>query len=100
MNQDTFKPFVQELVNAARSADPEAAKARAAVAVNSVGTMVQPKRGERSTAFSTAVDTLGDAIQAARGAKLARTGNKKEAGTEQPAKSLAELLAESAQESE
>ena len=96
MNQDTFKPFAQELVNAARSADPEAAKARAAVAVNSIGVMSTPKRTERPTAFSTAVDTLGDAIKASREAKLARARDNKE--KPEAAKSLAELLTESAQD--
>jgi hypothetical protein len=67
--------------------------------VNSIGVQSTPKRGERPTAFSTAVNTLGDLIQAARGAKLAQAWDNKETETEQPAKSLAELLAESAQDS-
>jgi hypothetical protein len=103
MNQDTFKPFVQELVNAARPANDETARKNqesAALVIKSVGSMIQPKRTVRPTAFSEATDFLGDAIKAAREAKLARVRDNKETETEQPAKSLAELLTESAQDSE
>jgi len=58
--------------------------------------MSTPKRTERPTAFSTAVDTLGDAIKASREAKLARARDNKE--KPEAAKSLAELLTESAQD--
>jgi hypothetical protein len=54
----------------------------------------------RPTAFSEATDFLGDAIKTAREAKLAQARDNKQADTEQPTKSLAELLAESAQDSE
>jgi hypothetical protein len=60
----------------------------------------QQKTPVRPTAFSEATDFLGDAIKAAREAKLARVRDNKETETEQPAKSLAELLTESAQDSE
>jgi hypothetical protein len=53
------------------SAAPDAAKARAAVFVNSIGAMSTPKRTARPTAFSEAADFLCDAIKAAREAKLA-----------------------------
>jgi hypothetical protein len=55
------------------------------------------KRIARPTAFSEAADFLCDAIKAAREAKLARVRD----NTEQPeAKTLAQLLTESAQDSE
>ncbi|MGA8478955.1 MAG: hypothetical protein WB696_13440, partial [Chthoniobacterales bacterium] len=65
--------------------------------LNSVGVMFQPKR-ERSTAFDQAVNLVADKIKAARGAKLARARNSKE--KPEPQKTLAELLAESAQATE
>jgi hypothetical protein len=105
MNQDTFKPFVQELVNAARPANDEAetkAQKVASLVVNSVGVHSTPRRTVRPSAFSEATDFLGDAIKTAREAKLTRTRDNKETDIEQPkaAKSLAELLAESAQDTE
>ena len=101
MSLESFSRLSQAIKEAAESADREVAKACAAVFVNSIGVQSTPKRGERTTAFSKAVDTLGNAIQAARGEKLARARNNKETDTEKPeAKSLAELLAESAQDSE
>jgi len=65
-------------------------------------TISKPKRTERPTAFSEATDFFGDAIKAAREAKLAQARDKKESESEKPQtpKSLAELLAESAQDSE
>jgi hypothetical protein len=95
MSLEHLSRLSQAIVNASETASQEAktkAQKDAALVVNSIG--------ERSTAFSTAVDMLGDAIKTARGAKLARARDNKEIETEQPAKSLAELLAESAQNSE
>ena len=91
MSLESFSRLSQSIKDAAEAADPEVAKARAAVAVNSIGSMSVPRRTERPTAFSKAVDTLGDAIKAARGAKQP---------VKPEAKTLAELLAESAQDSE
>jgi hypothetical protein len=95
MSFESFSRLSQAIKDAAEQADPEAARKAAALAVNSVGTMVTPKKAERTTAFTAAVDYLGDAIQAARGAKQAKKADKPEAQ-----KSLAELLSESAQEVE
>jgi sirohydrochlorin ferrochelatase len=92
MSFESYSRLSQSIKDAAESADPEAAKARAAVSVNSIGSMVTAKTGARKTQFSAAVDTLGNALQAARSAK--QTERK------ETAKSLAELLAESAQEAE
>jgi len=103
MNQDTFKPFVQELVNAARPANEEATRksqVAAALVVNSIGSMVTEKREVRKTAFTEAVDFIADKLKAAREAKQAKVQDTKKTETAQPAKSLAELLAESAQDSE
>jgi hypothetical protein len=98
---ESFKRLSQSIVDAAEVANKdEARKAAAIVVSNSIGVQSTPKRNERSTAFSTAVDTLGNAIQAARGAKLARAQNNKETDAERSTKSLAELLAESAQRDE
>ncbi len=91
---ESFSRLSQAIVDAAEVANKdEARKAAAIVVSNSIGVQSRPKRNERSTAFPEAVDTLGDAIQAARGAKL-------DAEKPEAAKSLAELLAESAQDSE
>jgi hypothetical protein len=98
MSLESFSRLSQAIKEAAESADAEAAKARAAVSINSIGVHSTAKRTERSTAFSTAVDFLGDAIKAAREAKLARARDNKETETEKSeAKSLIDLLRESAQ---
>jgi citrate lyase alpha subunit len=76
--------------------DADAAQKAAALVVNSVGQHSLPKRPAiKQTQFDRAVDLVGDAIQAARNAKLGRTRDNKETDTEQAkaAKSLAELLA-------
>jgi len=100
MSLESFSRLSQSIKEAAESVDPEVAKAHAAVTVNSIGVQSTPKRTARLTAFSTAVDTLGNAIRVARGAKLAQARNNKETDTEQPeAKTLAQLLVE-AQDSE
>ena len=99
---ESFKRLSQAIKDALPANESEARKnqSAAALVVNSVGVMSQPKRGERSTAFSEAVDTLGEAIQAARATKQAKVQDTKKTEATQPAKSLAELLAESAQDSE
>jgi ornithine cyclodeaminase/alanine dehydrogenase-like protein (mu-crystallin family) len=103
MNQDTFKPFVQELVNAARPANEEATRksqVAAALVVNSIGSMVTEKREVRKTTFTEAVDFMADKLKAAREAKLAQVRDNKEIDAEKPkAKTLAQLLVE-AQDSE
>ena len=55
---------------------------------------------EKATEFSIAVDFIADKLKAAREAKQAKVQDTKKTETAQPAKSLAELLAESAQDSE
>jgi hypothetical protein len=97
--EETFRRLSQSIVDAARPSTEAQANANqesAALVINSIGSMVQPKRGERSTAFSTAVDALGNAIQAARGAKLARARDNNTEKAE--AKTLAQLLTELAQD--
>jgi citrate lyase alpha subunit len=72
--------------------DADAAQKAAALVVNSVGQHSLPKRPAiKQTQFDRAVDLVGDAIQAARNAKLGRTRDNKEQA--KAAKSLAELLA-------
>jgi len=104
MSLESFSRLSQAIVNASEAASIEAktkAQKGAALVVNSVGVMSQPKRTVRPTAFSEATDFLGDAIKAAREAKLARARDNKKTDAEKPqAKSLAELLAETAQDSE
>jgi hypothetical protein len=102
MSLESFSRLSQAIKEAAESVDPEVAKAHAAVSVNSIGVQSTAKRTVRPTAFSEATDFLGEAIKTAREAKLARARDNKETNAEKPeaAKSLAELLAESAQDSE
>jgi hypothetical protein len=102
MSLESFSRLSQSIKEAAESVDPEVAKAHAAVTVNSIGVQSTPKRTARPTAFSETADFLGDAIKAAREAKLAQARDNKERDTEktEAAKSLAELLAESVQDSE
>ena len=99
MSLEHFSRLSQAIKDAAESSEPEAAKARAAVSVNSIGVMSHPKR-ERTTAFDQAVNLVADKIQAARATKQAKIQDTKKTEIEQPAKSLAELLTESAQDSE
>jgi hypothetical protein len=100
--EETFRRLSQSIVDAAKpSTEDEAREAQkaASLVVNSVGSMIQPKRTERPTAFSEATDFLGNAIKAAREAKLAQARDKKETDSEKPAKTLAQLLVK-AQDSE
>jgi hypothetical protein len=95
MNQDTFKPFVQELLNAARPANEEAetkAQKSAALVVNSIGVHSTHKRTVHPSEFSKDAEFLGNALKAAR--------DTKQPETPEAVKTLAELLAESAQDSE
>jgi hypothetical protein len=99
MSFESFSRLSQAIKEAAESAEPEAVRKSAALVVNSVASMVTPKRRERTTAFTAAVDYLGDAIQAARHTKQSETKSKK-ADKPEAQKSLAELLSESAQAGE
>lgn len=89
---ETHSRLSQAIKDAAEQANPEEARKAAALAVNSVGAMFTPKRGERPTAFDAAVNTVADAIAKVRASK--QTEAKKTEKTEQPEaqKSLAELL--------
>lgn len=96
MSLESFSRLSQAIVDAAEVANKDEARKAAALVVNSIGSQVTPKRTERPAAFSTAVDTLGDAIKAAREAKIARARDNKGTDAEKPeaAKSLAQLLVE------
>ena len=98
-----FSRLSQAIVNASETASQEAktkAQKDAALVVNSIGVQSTPKRTERTTAFDQAVNLVADKIQAARATKQAKVQDTKKTETDQPAKSLAELLAESAQDSQ
>ena len=92
MSFESFSRLSQSIKDAAKQADTESARKAAALAVNAVGAMSTPKRGERPTAFDAAVNTVADAIAKVRASK--QTEAKKTEKTEQPEaqKSLAELL--------
>jgi hypothetical protein len=99
MSLEHFSRLSQSIKDlAAEPADKNKAHKAATLVVNSVGVMSTPKRTARPTDLAQATDFIGDAIKTAREAKLAQTRDKKEAGAEQPAKSLAELLSQSAQD--
>jgi hypothetical protein len=96
--EEKFARFSQSIIDAARPANDETARnnqAAAALVVNSIGSMVQPKPAAvKQTQFDKATNLLGDAIQKARAEKLAvnrETDSKAQ-------KSLAELLTETAAE--
>jgi len=103
MSLESFSRLSQSIKDAAEATSIEAktkAQKDAALVVNSIGVMSQPTRTVRSTAFSEVTDFLGDAIKAAREAKLARARDNKKTDAEKPeAKTLAQLLVE-AQDSE
>src|SRR5882757_4533766 len=100
--EENFRRLSQSIVDAARPSTDGQAKASqeaAALVVNSIGQMAQPKRATRQKyAFDEAIDLVAGSLKTAREAKLARTRNNKETDTEQP-KTLAQLLVE-AQDSE
>ena len=103
MSLEHFSRLSRSIKDASETASQEAktkAQKDAALVVNSVGVQSTPKRTVRPTAFSEATDFLGDAIKTAREAKLAQARDNKQADTERSTKSLAELLAESAQRDE
>jgi hypothetical protein len=93
-----FSRLSQAIVSASEVANTDKAQKNAALVVNSVGVMSTPKRTARPSELAEATDVIGSAIKAARDAKQAQTRDKKEAGAEQTAKSLAELLTETAAE--
>lgn len=86
-----FSRLSQSIVNAAEPADKDKAHKAATLVVNSVGSMVQPKRTVRPTDFSEATDFLDGALKTAREAKQAKFQDTKKT-EDQPAKSLAQLL--------
>jgi len=111
-----FRRMSQTIKNAERPTTEEAAhKAQdaAAIVVNNpleaaIGSLKGVKvkhtkrQGDgRETAFDKAANLLGDAIQKARAEKLETIATNRETDTEKPeAKTLAQLLTESAQDSE
>jgi hypothetical protein len=100
MSLNHFSRLSQSIRDAAELADKDKDKAQkaATLVVNSVGVMSTPKRTARPADFAHATDVIGNAIKTAREAKQANIRNDKKAGTEQAAKSLAELLTETAAE--
>ena len=96
---ESFSRLSQSIKDAAEATsieDKAKAQKAATLVVNSVGVMSTPKRTARPTAFSEAVDTLGDAIKTARDAKQAKL---EAAVTDKPeAKTLAQLLVEAQDE--
>ncbi len=87
-------------MDAARSSTEEQAKSSqkaAALVVNSVGSMIQPKRDTRKKyAFDEAIDLVANGFKAAREAKQAKLQKNEQSKlekTETP-KTLAELLVE------
>jgi hypothetical protein len=98
MSLEHFSRLSQSIKDSAvEHADAAKAQKAATLVVNSVGSMVQPKRTARPSELAEATDVIGNAIKTAREAKLARARDNKATET---AKTLAELLAESAQDSE
>jgi hypothetical protein len=94
--EENLRRLSRSIADAARPSTEEQAKASqeaAALVVNSVAVMSQPKRTVRPNAFSEATDFLNDAIKRAREAKLAQVRENKEIDAEKPeAKTLAQLL--------
>jgi hypothetical protein len=98
MSFDSYSRLSQAIRDAAELADKDKAKAQknAALVVNSIGSMSgTPKHTARPADFAQAADVIGSAIKTARDVKKA---NLRDGKTEQPAKSLAELLTETAAE--
>jgi hypothetical protein len=95
-----FSRLSQAIVNATEYADKEKAHKAATLVVNSVGVMSTPKRTARPSELAEATNFIDGAIKTAREAKQANLRDSKKAGSEQPAKSLAELLPETASEEE
>jgi hypothetical protein len=97
---ESFSRLSQAIVDVSEATSKAAkttAPKDAALVVNSIGVMSARKRTERPTAFWEATDLLGDAIKAAREAKLARARDNKETDAKKrEAKTLVDLPAESA----
>jgi hypothetical protein len=93
-----FSRLSQAIVNATELADKEKAQKAATLVVNSVGVMSTTKRAARPSELAEAADVIGSALKTAREAKQAQTWDGKKTGTEQTAKSLAELLTEAQDE--
>ena len=101
MSLEHFSRLSQSIKDlAVEHADKDKAQKAATLVVNSIGIMSAPKRTARPSEFAEATDFIGSAIKTAREAKQANLRDGKKAGTEQPAKSLAELLTETASEEE
>jgi len=102
--EENFRRLSQSIVDAARPSTDGQAKASqeaAALVVNSIGQMVQPKRATRKYAFDEAIDLVANGFKAAREARADRVRENRETDKErQEAKTLAQLLTESAQDSE
>jgi hypothetical protein len=98
MSLEHFSRLSKSIRDAAEHADKEKAQKAATLVVNSVGVMSTPKRTARPSELAEATDVIGSAIKAAREAKQAQSRSKKETGTEQTAKNLAQLLTEAQDE--
>jgi hypothetical protein len=98
MSLEHFSRLSKSIRDAAEHADKEKAQKAATLVVNSVGVMSTPKRAARPSELAEATDVIGNAMKAARDAKQATLRDSKKTGTEQTAKSLAELLTETAAE--
>ena len=103
--KETFRRLSQSIVDAAKPSTEDQAKSSqegAALVVNSVGSMIQPKRDTRKKyAFDEAIDLVANGFKAAREAKQAKLQKNEHTQLEHPeAKTLAQLLTESAQDSE
>jgi hypothetical protein len=98
MSLEHFSRLSKSIRDAAEHADKEKAQKAATLVVNSVGVMSTPKRAARPSDLAEAADVIGNAIKASRETKQATLRDSKKTGTEQTAKSLAELLTEAQDE--
>jgi Ca2+-dependent lipid-binding protein len=98
MSLEHFSRLSKSIRDAAEHADKEKAQKAATLVVDSVGVMSTTKRAARPADFAQATDFIGNAMKASREAKQADLRDGKKTGTEQPAKSLAELLTEAQDE--
>jgi hypothetical protein len=93
MSLEHFSRLSKSIRDAAEHADKEKAQKAATLVVNSVRSMVQPKRTARPSDLAEATDFLDGAIKTAREAKQAKFQDTKKT-EDQPAKGLAQLLLE------
>jgi hypothetical protein len=93
-----FSRLSQSIRDAAELAEKDKSHKAATLVVNSIGVMSTPKRAARPSELAEAADVIGSALKTAREAKQANLRDGKKAGTEQSAKSLAELLTEAQDE--